>query len=370
LTETIPAEEIPAELARIARAGRLTDRCLWVVAAGAMLIAAWSVTLFAVAHGIPKPVAWLLDPLTATALLVALQADAVLGRHAGQQATGWGLLLRIGAGLATWTMNVWQAVADRDPAGIVAHSVPPALLVLLAEAAPHYRRKFAHTTAALQALLQHLADRDRQAAAAAARADREHAERAARAQRERQAADAAAEAERERAGRAERLAGLEAERARAHAEQAAAAAAVRQAEIEAGKAVELARAEAAGRQAEADRERLVAEQQRREERERRRESGRDQRAVRTGNGTGNAAVNGSGNRAGNGSGNGSRLLASVGTIEQRMRVHWVAERAAGRTPSGAELDRVGGTRDYGRKLVKKLLEEEAAQLRATAGVGQ
>jgi len=40
-----------------------------------------------------------------------------------------------------------------------------------------------------------------------------------------------------------------------------------------------------------------------------------------------------------------------------MREHWDRERAAGRTPSGADLDRVAGTRDYGRKVRRALLAE-------------
>ena len=49
--------------------------------------------------------------------------------------------------------------------------------------------------------------------------------------------------------------------------------------------------------------------------------------------------------------------------DARMRAHWAAERAAGRTPSGAELDRVCG-RDprngAGRKAPARYLREEAA----------
>ena len=40
-----------------------------------------------------------------------------------------------------------------------------------------------------------------------------------------------------------------------------------------------------------------------------------------------------------------------------MREHWDRERAAGRTPTGADLDRVAGTRDYGRKVRRALLAE-------------
>jgi hypothetical protein len=68
-------------------------------------------------------------------------------------------------------------------------------------------------------------------------------------------------------------------------------------------------------------------------------------------------------------GNGHRpRAASTGGREERdadasMRAHWAAERAAGRTPSGAELDRVCG-RDprngAGRKARARYLREEAA----------
>jgi hypothetical protein len=70
-----------------------------------------------------------------------------------------------------------------------------------------------------------------------------------------------------------------------------------------------------------------------------------------------------------GSGNGHRPRpASTSGGEERaadarMRAHWAAERAAGRTPSGAELDRVCG-RDprngAGRKARARYLREEAA----------
>ncbi|WP_239310624.1 DUF2637 domain-containing protein [Frankia sp. Cj3] len=53
---------------------------------------------------------------------------------------------------------------------------------------------------------------------------------------------------------------------------------------------------------------------------------------------------------------------SKGAAEKKMRDHWAAEGAQGRTPSGAKLDRVAGTRDYGRKVRRTLLAEEAAAL--------
>jgi hypothetical protein len=60
--------------------------------------------------------------------------------------------------------------------------------------------------------------------------------------------------------------------------------------------------------------------------------------------------------------------SSRGEAAQRMREHWVRERAAGREPSGAELDRVAGTKDYGRRVIRELLREEEQQQSAAAEV--
>jgi hypothetical protein len=50
-----------------------------------------------------------------------------------------------------------------------------------------------------------------------------------------------------------------------------------------------------------------------------------------------------------------------------MRRHWDKERAAGRIPSGADLDRVAETRDYGRRLRRQWLDAER-QNSATSAV--
>ncbi|MEV5302711.1 DUF2637 domain-containing protein [Amycolatopsis methanolica] len=41
------------------------------------------------------------------------------------------------------------------------------------------------------------------------------------------------------------------------------------------------------------------------------------------------------------------------TAEQRMWAYYVTERAKGRTPTGAELDRIVGTNNYGRKVLRR-----------------
>lgn len=41
------------------------------------------------------------------------------------------------------------------------------------------------------------------------------------------------------------------------------------------------------------------------------------------------------------------------TAEQRMWAYYVTERSKGRTPTGAELDRIAGTNNYGRKVLRR-----------------
>ncbi|MGW5745396.1 DUF2637 domain-containing protein [Amycolatopsis sp. NPDC003861] len=53
------------------------------------------------------------------------------------------------------------------------------------------------------------------------------------------------------------------------------------------------------------------------------------------------------------------------TAEQRMWAFYQAERRQGRTPTGADLDRVAGTQNYGRRILRKW--RAAGQLNATTG---
>lgn len=45
--------------------------------------------------------------------------------------------------------------------------------------------------------------------------------------------------------------------------------------------------------------------------------------------------------------------AAPGTAEERMWTHYQRERAAGRTPTGADLDRAAGTNNYGRAVLAR-----------------
>ncbi|WP_237702927.1 winged helix-turn-helix domain-containing protein [Candidatus Protofrankia datiscae] len=127
--------------------GRALDAGLWLVAGLVAVYSLANVHTAARGHGTADPQAWLLAPIVDIALFVAITADAALSRH-GERPDGWATGLRWFCGIATWTLNVWDAAASGDPGAIVAHSIPPVVLVLLAEAAPRYRQRFAALTTA------------------------------------------------------------------------------------------------------------------------------------------------------------------------------------------------------------------------------
>lgn len=147
--------QLRAEASRVRVSGDRLGVALWVVAGGALVFTCLNVTTFAVVHGTPWWIAWLLDPMTSLALLVVLVGDGVLARH-GRRGGAWAGTVKIGAACATWTMNVWASVAGRDAAGVVLHSIAPALVVGLAEITPRYRAAFADLAADLANRAEHL----------------------------------------------------------------------------------------------------------------------------------------------------------------------------------------------------------------------
>ncbi|MER5462003.1 hypothetical protein ABT010_15190 [Streptomyces sp. NPDC002668] len=137
-------------------------KVLVAVAVVALAFTATNVTLFAIDHHISPSIAWLLDPMVAVALGAVLIVDGRLSEH-GVNPSGWATALRWFAGLGTWLMNCWAALwpagkpfgvpRDVDPAGLVLHSIPPVLLIVLAEAITHYRRAILARIAELRLLV-------------------------------------------------------------------------------------------------------------------------------------------------------------------------------------------------------------------------
>ncbi|MFF6851733.1 hypothetical protein [Streptomyces antimycoticus] len=135
----------PAEIDTLMRT---LVRILAGVAALALIFTAVNVTLFAVDHHIPWPIAVLLDPMVALTLTSVLYADARLAAW-DIPPPRWSTALRWSAGLAATVMNTWTSLwpddhigrpRHADPAGVLLHAVPPLLLIGLTETVAAYRR--------------------------------------------------------------------------------------------------------------------------------------------------------------------------------------------------------------------------------------
>jgi hypothetical protein len=148
-----------ADVKRLRKVQKALTAVLVVIAVVALVFTATSVTLFAIRHGVHPGIAWLLDPMVALALGAVLITDGVLAEY-GIKPRGWSTVLRYFAGLATWTMNAWESLWPEgtafgvpkhvDQAGLVLHSIPPVLLIILAEAVTSYRRAILAKVAELE----------------------------------------------------------------------------------------------------------------------------------------------------------------------------------------------------------------------------
>lgn len=77
--------------------------------------------------------AWLLDPMVSLVLIGLLLAESVTSRY-GIKMGRWVRAAKWFALGATYAMNTWASWATLDPASILLHSVPPALVFFAAEA--------------------------------------------------------------------------------------------------------------------------------------------------------------------------------------------------------------------------------------------
>uniref|UniRef100_A0AAU3GWP2 Uncharacterized protein n=1 Tax=Streptomyces sp. NBC_01401 TaxID=2903854 RepID=A0AAU3GWP2_9ACTN len=156
---TRPASPAARQIAALQSLQSGLTKVLVIVAVVALAFTATNVTLFAIDHHISVWIAWLLDPMVAVALGAVLIVDGRLSEH-GVKPSGWATVLRWFAGLGTWLMNCWGALwpagsafgvpRDVDPAGLVLHSIPPVLLIVLAEAITFYRRAILDRIAVLR----------------------------------------------------------------------------------------------------------------------------------------------------------------------------------------------------------------------------
>ncbi|MGW1324532.1 DUF2637 domain-containing protein [Streptomyces antibioticus] len=206
----------------------------WLIVCGAMLYSILTVTPLMAAHT-PDEWDWtapILPLVVDAAVVIVVRLDSVLARLGGHGG-GWPVALRWMTGAMTLALNTADSALAKDLVGVAVHAVAPLLLIVTAETGLAYRRAITAAVTALEqqqrAEREHAerAAREREEAARRqAREEREHAAMLAREQREheaRLAADAAEREERrrqqERAEQAEREAAERAERERRERER-------------------------------------------------------------------------------------------------------------------------------------------------------
>ncbi|MGA6161021.1 hypothetical protein [Amycolatopsis magusensis] len=129
---------------RIERVRRQVDWMCWSGIVLGLAFTMANVQGFASAGTRPWSLAWLaawvLDPTVSLVLLAILRAEQVTARY--QVQTGpWVRRAKWFTLAATYVMNTWESFADRDPASIVLHSVPPLVVFVAVEAITDLRDK-------------------------------------------------------------------------------------------------------------------------------------------------------------------------------------------------------------------------------------
>lgn len=122
---------------RIERMRARVDHLMWTGVVLGLAFTAANVQHFAAADApmwsIPWCIAWLLDPTVSLVLLGTLLGEQVIARHQ-IEAGHWIRITKWVALLLTYAMNTWASWAAQDPAAILLHSVPPAIVFCAAEA--------------------------------------------------------------------------------------------------------------------------------------------------------------------------------------------------------------------------------------------
>lgn len=116
----------------------------WFLIAGVVFYSLLTTTPFVAEHtaaGWEKS-APLLGLMVDVAFVMALQADSVLAQL-GMKGGAWPLVFRWVTGIASVFLNTWHSISQGDAVGVAVHLIAPALLLIVAEVGPVYRRRMA-----------------------------------------------------------------------------------------------------------------------------------------------------------------------------------------------------------------------------------
>ncbi|MFJ4813832.1 hypothetical protein [Streptomyces longwoodensis] len=134
---------------QIRRTNRLLSAGTWFLIAGVVFYSLLTTTPFVAEH---TAAGWersapLLGLMVDVAFVMALQADSVLAQL-GVRGGVWPTVFRWVTGTASVFLNTWHSISTGDWVGVAVHLIAPALLLIVAEVGPVYRRRMAEALAA------------------------------------------------------------------------------------------------------------------------------------------------------------------------------------------------------------------------------
>jgi hypothetical protein len=147
---------VTADIADLERTRRLINVAVWGIALGVMIYGAINVTALLIDHGVWVQVAWLLSVMIDLAMCVALVRDRVLHRYGRRD--GWVTALRWLTAVMTLVLNTTRPALAHDWVGVGIHTAGPVLLMLVAEGASSFQRQLTAIIRDLQLQLHELAD--------------------------------------------------------------------------------------------------------------------------------------------------------------------------------------------------------------------
>ena len=143
-----PATTAPTA-AEIRKLGKTISLATWFIAAIVIVFSVLSATKFVASHGTNTYIAPLIGLAVDAAFVMSLNVDATLARYGLPDPGTWPRLLRWFTGACSIYLNDGFAVTNRDFIGVAIHTIAPALLLLLSDAGPAYRRALAVSQATI-----------------------------------------------------------------------------------------------------------------------------------------------------------------------------------------------------------------------------
>ncbi len=138
-------------ISSIRRTNKVMTAVTWALIGGVVFYSLMTTTPFVASKSQWSWSGFVLGLMADAAFVMALQADSLLARLRIEDLGPWPGRFRWFTGLATVFLNVWHSVQQHDPVGVAVHLIGPALLMLVAEVGPVYRRAFAEALAKAEA---------------------------------------------------------------------------------------------------------------------------------------------------------------------------------------------------------------------------